>query len=98
MEAYFKLTEDLRSNTRLRWGGTCLFQHPGWQHVFWDMEAATQLISTVRKEVAVAFYHTPATHPSCLVQLSSPHLCFAMPLALLPGCSTTRSMQRCSSR
>ena len=47
MEAYFKLTEDLRSNTRLRWGGTCVFQHPGWTHVFWGMEDATKLISTV---------------------------------------------------
>ena len=45
---YFKLVEDLSSNTRLRWGATCLHQHPGWQHVFWDLAAARELVQTVR--------------------------------------------------
>ena len=47
LEAYFKLTEDLGSNTRLRWGAACVHQHPadgGWRHVFWDMDAARELV------------------------------------------------------
>lgn len=63
VEAYFKLTEDLRSNTRLRWGGTCLFQHPGWHHVFWDMEAATKLIATVSRSACVRLCHVEVVVP-----------------------------------
>lgn len=64
VDAYFKLTEDLKSNTRLRWGGTCLFQHPGWQHVFWDMQSAQALVQRVR----VLYNASPVVRGACAKQ------------------------------
>lgn len=55
MDAYLKLIKDLSGSTRMRWGATCVHQHSrfsGWDHVFWDLPAARELLQTVRRRLA----------------------------------------------
>lgn len=44
LAAYQRLSKDLTSHTRQRWGLSCVVQHPGWDYVFWDLASATQLV------------------------------------------------------
>lgn len=48
LAAYQRLSKDLTSHTRQRWGLSCVVQHPGWDYVFWDLASATQLVEKVR--------------------------------------------------
>lgn len=47
VDAYLDRVSDISSDTRMRWGAACVHHHPGWEHVFWDLEAARQLIAEV---------------------------------------------------
>lgn len=53
LDAYFQLVKDLQGSTRMRWGATCVHQHnawSGWTHVYWDLPAARELLTTVSSQ------------------------------------------------